>query len=303
MKIIENLIEDLTSNPTIIDSALLKAQVLAYRLNDADLKEWVNNELRGYEKESRVPDYRLLKLTLVGDVSNGYWMHSQRVLPTYHLTDEIRNRLTTHEVRGSISVVIEMANPEKDYGVSIPPEYFHLIGKKFTGGYAVQSARGIYSAGAMTQILTQVKSRLLDFVLTLSEKAEEMTSEEDLKDLSRRINVNEMFKNSIFGNGTTIIIGNNNVQSIDNNIVSNDIESLFRFLRQSNIKEDDISDLGMAISADANDITNTSSPPGIEVSKWIKKMISKAGSAGWQVSTEAAGNLLATAIAAFYGLK
>jgi hypothetical protein len=302
MNIIQELIQDLTSSTTNIESALLKAQVLAHQLEDSDLKLWVDNELRGYGKEVTLPDYRITKITLIGDVSNGYWRHSGRTLPVFHLDEKIRNKLTTREVRESISAVTEMANPEKNYSVSIQPEYFHLISEKFETGYFVESARGIHSAGAMAQIITQVKSRLLDFVLALSDKISNETSPSEFKEMAGAIDVKNMFNNAIFGSNTTIIVGNSNSQLVSNEIKKNDVESLLNFLRKNSVGEEDIGDLREALSIDNNEISSKEKPPGKHVQGWMHKMITKAGTASWQISAEAAGNLLAAAIGAFYGL-
>lgn len=302
MKIIEELIEDLTSSSTNIESALLKAQVLAHQLGDADLKKWVEDELRGYETNASVPDYRILKVTLIGNVSNGYWRHNEVTLPVLHIEDGIRKKLTTREVRESISAIREMADPEKKFAVNIHREYYPLIAKNFEKGYAIEHARGMYSPGSMTQIITEVKSRLLGFVLSLSDKISDRTSASELKEIAERIGVNKMFNNAVFGNNTTIIIGSNNNQSISNEIRKNDVDSLFNFLRKNSVCEEDISDLSNAITTDSSAITAGKDAPAAEVNSWIKRMTTKAGTASWQISTEAAGNLLAAAIAAFYGL-
>lgn len=269
MNIIEELIQDLTSSTTNIESALLKAQVLAHQLGDSGLKNWVGNELRGYEKETTLPDYRITKITLIGDVSNGYWRHPERTLPVLHLDEKIRNKLTTSEIRGSISAITEMANSENIYAVSIQPEYFPLISKHFESGYAIETARGVHSVGAMTQIITQVKSRLLDFVLALSDKISNETSPSEFKNIAGVIGVKDMFNNAIFGNNTTIIVGNNNSQLAHNEIKRNDVESLFDFLRKNNVSEEDIRELGEAVTADTNEASSEKKPPGENVGGWV----------------------------------
>jgi hypothetical protein len=301
VKIIEELIQELTSGTANIETALLKAQVLAHQLGDMDMKKWVDRELRGYENDVDVPQYRVTNVILIGDISDGYWRHPDRVLPTFHLDEKIRRKLTVREIRDSISVVNEMANPERKFFITVQPEYFHLLAQNFTNGYEIEQARGSYPAGSMTQVITQVRARLLDFVLELSSRMPGKSSPSEIKDAAERKEVNKLFNNTIFGNNTTIIIGNNNSQDIKIEVVQNDIQSLHDFLRRNHVPQEDIAELDAAISADSQ-VTEAKNLPGAQVKNWIGKMVSKAGTASWQVTAEAAGNLLSAAIAAFYGL-
>lgn len=61
MQLIDELITLLSDEKATVQSALLKAQILAHRLGDAELATWVEHELRGYPSDAEVPPYRVLR--------------------------------------------------------------------------------------------------------------------------------------------------------------------------------------------------------------------------------------------------
>lgn len=303
VRLISELIEDLTSADTSIEFCLLKAKVLAHQIGDADFKQWVNNEINGYNEEAEVPPYRTLKLTILGTISNGYYRYSDRPLPTLHIEDSIRKKLTNQSIRNGISSISSMLSTKEKYAVHISPEFYPIFNKNFAEGYEVEYAKGVHAIGAIQEIITQVKSRLLDFLLNISDQIPEKIDPSNLKKIAKDIGVNEMFKNSVFGNNTTIVIGSGSISNINNSVTENDIASLLTFLQGHGIKHEDTEELKEAIASDSNVALDAERKPGQHVSSWMKGMLAKAGTASWQISAETAGNLLATAISAYYGIK
>lgn len=82
---------------------------------------------------------------------------------------------------------------------------FGEFDKGLDNGYQVQTAWACYPAGAMIQIVTEVKSRLLEFLLELSEKFPEEVDPNNIKIRSKEVNVSEIFKNTMFGDNATVI--------------------------------------------------------------------------------------------------
>ena len=52
---INTIIEDLTNPEKSLGSVFLKVQVLAHQLRNDKLKDWVNNESNGYDKDIAIP--------------------------------------------------------------------------------------------------------------------------------------------------------------------------------------------------------------------------------------------------------
>jgi hypothetical protein len=62
MQLIEDLITTLSAERPRLEDALIKAQILAHRLGEAELRAWVDSELRGYSPGTELPPYRVLQV-------------------------------------------------------------------------------------------------------------------------------------------------------------------------------------------------------------------------------------------------
>ena len=300
MKLVDEIIDLLSAGESNLSTALFKTKVLLHKLGEKDLLSWVNGELKGYSDTDKLPNYRVLPVIVHGNVSNLAYRYQSHILPTLHIDKKIRKKLDTSYLTQSIAVIEEYAQ-QGDIQITIAPEFYPLLSKGLAGGYQIESAWGIPSAGAMTQVITEVTSRLLDFVLELSEKIPEELEENELKSKSKEIGVSDLFNNAVFGDNATIVVGDSNAQHIENTIVKNDFESLKSLLLQNKVAEDDITELSQALKNDEGCTEHEQKSLGKNVSQWIGNMVSKAASSAWNINVGAAGSLLATAIGKYYG--
>lgn len=309
MKLLDEIIDLLSTSESTLTDALLKTKVLIYRLGEKQLLSWVDSELQGYSSIESLPSYRKLKLHIKGNSTNGYWSYSDSTLPTFHLPENIKSNLENHDLVDSIARIESYAKDEKNISVSIAPEYYALFSKALGGGYQVTGAYGQFPAGAMIQVLTEVRSRLLEFVLEISDKLPNDLNGENMKSASKKADVNGIFQKTMFGNNNnfgsnnTFIIGNDNVPQITNSVINkfNDFESLAAIFRSNNINEADIQELKCAIDSDG-DISKESGEYGSQVTNWMESMLSKAASNAWDIEKGVAGSLIATALSNYYGI-
>ena len=300
MKIINEIIDILSSENSNVTSALLKTKVLLFKLGEKQLLDWVNGELQGYPLEANLPDYRVVRMIIRGNISNGHYTQTNHVLPLMHLEDDIRDYLELGQIDKSIAVVEEYAR-EDNIQKTVPPEVFAEFDKSLDNGYQVQTAWACYPAGAMIQIVTEVKSRLLEFLLELSEKFPEEVDPDNIKFRSKEVNVSEIFKNAMFGDNATVIIGDSNTQNVSNVVKINNLESLNDFLRENNVNDGDLTKLKKSIISDKNCEEHKQSEIGPNVSNWMKEMLSKAGTIAWDLNIGMASSILASAISKYYG--
>ncbi|GMQ52523.1 hypothetical protein [Halopseudomonas aestusnigri] len=303
MDLINPIIEILSSeNPNLTD-ALIKTKVLLYKLGEKHLIEWVNHELDGYGGVKDLPDYRVVGSRVKANIMNAAYSANEVDVPVYHLEHDIRDSLERSEFRQGIAAIEDLANSEGD-SVQRPISHalYGLLSEKFASGYKVQSAWCEIPKYSLIQIITQVRSRLLDFLLELSEKIPN-TDEEgtDLKKVSKEIGTESLFNNAVFGNNTTIIVGDNNAQTVDNSITTNDLNSLKKFLSSYQVSNEDLEELEVAVTEDAGSEAIAKQELGPKVKAWVKGMIGKAVDGTWTVGTGAAGNILASALNSFYG--
>lgn len=302
MKLLNDIIELLMTETGSLDEALLKTKVLLYHLEQKALVGWVNSELTGYGPSELLPDYRDVRARLFGNVSNGVYTHNNMVLPTGHLTKKQITSLEGGGMRQGLGVLEKMiAEMKKSNSLMRPlsPGCYGLLSETFDDDYYVQRAWAQIEVSQVRQILTVVRSRLLDFVLELRSEVGATSPEEDIKKMTNELDVPGMFGKAVFGDNITIMVGNHNHQQTAITVTKYDKAALADELRQHRVNEDDISELGVALNRDP--IPSRAGEYGPAVQGWMKRMIGKAIDDSWNVSIGAAGSLLATAIQKYYG--
>lgn len=300
MQLISEIIDLLSDEKSTIQSALLKAQVLAHRLGNADLKVWVENELRGYASDATLPEYRVLKCALLGTMTNGVYTYENERLPIASLSDDLLETLTRRHVRDSISTIERWVGNDA-LVVGFGPEVAARLSRELTNGYRVESVRNVHSVGAIEQMVTQIRSRLLEFCLDISDDFSAEMSTQEARTKAQELGSQDLFRNAVFGDGATVIVNGGEIASVNNTIIKSDLASLLLSLKKVGVSQSDLATLETAIAQDG---VSDPQPKAIgpRVRDWIGGMVTKAGTSAWEISIGTAGSLLATAIQKYYGL-
>jgi len=303
MDLITQIIDILSDESPNLENALIKTKVLLHRLGEKESIEWINRELNGYGDEDEVPAYRIISSQPKVTATDGYtrrWNDMPAV--TSHLSDELKDYFTRNEMRQSISGIEHLAKGEGDtLSKSIAPEFWPKLSKGLSPGIEVEYAHCEISKSQILQITTVIRSRLLDFVLELEEKLPKNASPDEMKNMSEKIGAGNLLNNAMFGDNTTIILGDHNTQTVTNTIKKNDIDSLVKHLTEKGVSKEDTEELVKAIEKDGDNIDFENKKPGSNVTNWIKDMLSKAVDSTWKINIGAAGSLLAMAVGKYYG--
>lgn len=297
--LLQEIIDNLSSDTPNLNNALWKAKVLLHRFHDEQISSWVNSELNGYPNIKEVPKYRIIHISVRGNFSNAAWQYTDQPLPTQHLEKRIRERFEKNYVTQSIAVIESYIREEKNIVVELEPEYYGLFSKALSSGFHVQRAWGIHSAGSMLQIVTEVRSRLLDFLLELSDKIPNDFEQNNIEEIQK--NIREMFANAVFGDNTSIIIGSHNTQNIKNQITANDFESLAEYFRKNSMPENDIWALKSAIEKDSGAPEHSEKKFGKNVRDWLSLMVNKAIESVWDINIAIASSLIVDSLNRYYG--
>lgn len=299
MKIIDDLINELTDKSKFLTDILIKTKVLAYKLKNSELKIWIDNELNGYPTDN-LPEYRVVSCQLVGTISNGFQRANNYPISLVGFDDELREKILTFKLSQSISTLDHFINQEKGgkMQINVPAELYGYLSKDFGGGFVVEYAKREIDKTQVVQLLTAVRTKLLDFLLKLNDEFGDDENEKILTEDQSKQKVSSIFHSSVFGNNTTIIVGDNNTQTVSN-ITKGNFKSLEKVLKENGVSQADIQELQNVIDIDKP----TNEQFGSGVKKWISKMMTKAVEGGWEISLGAAGSLLADSIATYYGWK
>jgi hypothetical protein len=301
MKIIEDIIESLTDKSNTLTDILIKTKVLAFKLKNQELQNWIDSELNGYDEKEELPKYRILSCEIMGTISNGFKQAKNYPIPLTSVSADLRKGMKTVKMSQSISALDEFIRKEKGSKMymHVPPEMYDYMSRDFEGGFVIEYARREIDRVQVIETLTSVKSKLLDFLLKLNQEI----GDEKISDLnSAQTNdlVSSLFNSSVFGNNTTIIVGDNNKQNVKN-ITKGNFESLKKEFIENDIDESDLNELKEIIDNDNPDIKTKQF--GSKVKGWMSKMMIKSMDGTWKVGIGAAGKVLADGIGTYYGWK
>lgn len=302
MKLLNEIIDSLSSQESSLTGALLKTKVLLHNIGHKELVEWVNHELNGYPHDGELPEYRILPAQVLANLANMAYQVNSHPIPLGHLDAEVRERFETARMYQSLAVLEKLTVDEDGFLESpIPMQYNGIFGRSLANGYMIQRVWSSIGKADVVQIFIQVRSRLLDFVLELKEQIGDNVSDQEIKKRTDSIDASSLFNNAIFGNNTTIVVGNHNSQDITNIISKGDFSALAEHLKKHGITESSISELQTAIRTDENSLEVRQEQYGPAVKTWLQSMLSKAVDSSWNIELGVASSLLATALQNYYG--
>ncbi len=202
-------------------------------------------------------------------------------------------------MRESINVLEQFTkDPHKHLQMPLGPEFYGPIGEALDGAW-VQKAWIQMEPTQIMHGLTEIRSRLLDFVLELQDKLGE-ADEAEMKEKAKAIDAPAMFQHAVFGDNATIVVGNQNVTTIKNIVSKGDFESLAAALRSKGVEASDVDALRAAVDADQGAVDLNKKQFGPRVKEWMTKMLGKAIDTSWQIEVGVAGGLLTEALKAYY---
>ena len=303
MKIIDDLIEEPISKSVILTDILVKTKVLAFKLKNTELQTWVDSELNGYT-DGQLPNYRILTCQITGTVSNGFQRGTNFPIPLTSLKAKERETMTTLKLVQSIATLDEIVHKSDSTKMimNVPSEMYNFLSKDFDNGFVIEFARREIGKVQIVQVLTAIRTKLLDFLLKLNE---EVGENEDVKSMTQgegKDKVTSIFSSAVFGNNTTIIVGDGNTQTLTNsNITTRNFAELEKYFSNSGMDKKDISELKAVIDNDNQDQNNHEF--GAKVKAWTQKMLGKAMDNSWKVGLAVAGKLIAEGVTRYYGWK
>lgn len=302
MKILEEIIENLSDSNFQITSALIKTKILLHKIGRKDLSEWVNNEINGYVGKENLPEYRIIPSIVLANFESFSHRATSHPIPLHHRDQNTREALQNICIRQSLASIEKLLLSEtKNFQNPIPMEFNAVLGAGLEEHFFIRNAWCSFTSHDLAQIPLQVRSRLLDFLLEIKDLIGDELTDEHIVEKISMANTSEIFNNTIFGDNTTILIGNNNHQHVDNIIKNNDFNSLKNYLKQNSVNDFDIEELRKSIEIDKNSYEISENKIGPSVKGWMKTMLSKAVDTSWNIEVGVASSILANGLQKYYG--
>lgn len=307
MKLINDIINELIDTEISISSPLLKTKVLASRLQNEVLLNWVSNELKGYNSTSGLPDYRKYSGNITGTYINGNMQYNDQPVPTVGLKRDLEEMLLSMDFYQSISSLENLKGENKSEKLehTFPAELTGLIQQNWRkmGNPYLQlvNCKKSVSVNAVVEILAFVRNNLLDFMLKIDSEFGNITEIEELKTKKEEITtiMNQTIINNS-GDGNILNTGEKANITATININKGNIEELTKHLQEIGLSNADTIELIEIIDTEEPNFDNKTF--GQKVNTWTQKMLGKALDGSWNIGIGAAGNLIAEAVKSYYGM-
>ena len=293
--LLDEIIATLSDEKGSLNSALLKTKVLLHSLGKKDLASWVTNELKGYPDEN-VPDYRIVSAEVHGHVTSYAWQPTDYVLPIMHLSEEQRKNLITFHCTMSIASIEESIRHGKKLIRHLPPEFGALFQKVLTPGTSVFSAWCAINMVDVENILSEVRSRLLDFALELRDVVGIDVPEKELAAKAASVDTEKLFNTAVYGTGNTIIIGSHTFQAATNE--KDDVNGLLDAVGKLGFQQGELEGLRQAVLEDK---TQGKTPDVTEgaTGRWYAKALKEAGKGAVKAGIDVVSSVIVKAIKAY----
>jgi hypothetical protein len=301
MKLVGKVINELIDSDKSLVGPLLKTQVLASRLKNEQLLLWVTDELSGYRVDADVPAYRISDGDVKGTIVNGNRQYPDCSISLSHLPDKEVTAIKFVKVVNSVKS-LENLKDSKRIAISINGERQAYIEQSVRDlGNPYYQILKIYTVPSITlfsDILSSIRSKLLNFMLTLEKEFGNESKIKDLKDKNSAINY--IMNTTINGDGNLVNTGDNASIEAVIHIQKADKNGLANVLRSNGIDETDISALLEIVDKDVPPEKNKYSKG---VAEWMTRLLNKSIAGSWQVGIGAAGGIIADALSAYFGWK
>ena len=305
MSLIKEIQEAAVDSSIDLPTLLRKCRLLAARMRNQDLAQWVDYELNRYPSRESLPSYRILGAQSFGDfydsLGNGI---KSAPIPSYSVPSEVREFVTTQSFLvgvGEIDAMVQNFKNSPTIQLRWSSDVSLRLGESIYAGFSCFGAWKMVSRSAVIGILETVRNRILEFSIEIEAK---ISDDADMSSLAEfpQDRSQQIFQTVIYGEVGNLSYGSSGFsQTAEFHVAKNDQSSLRRFLESHEVTEKDICELVNALKEDVE--PDQQGKLGKRTSEWIGKMVGKAVSGTWNVSSSAAADLLKQAILSYYGLS
>lgn len=174
MTLLHEIQTSLMQEGTGIGPILLKLRFLASRLGSDLLEDWVKHEVGGYPEDVPVPDYRKMRVSYTAGFNGPYGSAINNApIPSCLIEKFAGRQWTIHEERQSVAAIDDLIQFSKGKGGRLNIDASDLIlllqGNVYPG-YACNSVAGFIPVGALVELQSSVRNRILELTIKLEKE-------------------------------------------------------------------------------------------------------------------------------------
>lgn len=219
--LVESIIYDIADSKIKIGDLLRKTRILAFKLQNENLKSWLDNEVNGYSDEDELPQYRKLSAVLFGQITQnrgfaGLAQHAHFRLPVDHLDDKIRSLVQSWNCYNPISEIQHIIDAQSNEGclhVTCNTKIISLIQQRLEWNVHIDQIWLEVQIYDLVNIIESVKNQLLEMMLTIDSELElgvDFNLPQDRQRVNRIVN-NITAGVANFGDNSHLELSNNTI--------------------------------------------------------------------------------------------
>jgi AbiTii len=210
---------------TDLATLLRKCKVLAARLGNQEFKMWVDNELSGYKSYNDLPEYRVSNVFSKGHFAGPFNSGINNAdIPLFCIPEECREMMSKSHMSEPIASIESLVSKNKSGSVQEPwnPDFVARVGRDIYTGMNCMQAWKVIPIGAIIALLSEVRNRILSFVLEI-EAEDPKAGEAELNSTPvPQEKVEQIFHMTINGNVQNVATGSHDFkQHVNNNTDTN----------------------------------------------------------------------------------
>lgn len=168
MSLLQEIQAAATDGTTDLETLLRKCRILASRLKNNDLKNWVQWELDGYPHDVNLPEYRIISCQSFGQFLGAFGRQLNNApIPGNCIPSEARDVLTSIKMRQGVGSLKSIENTSESGAVrfALPADLNAIIGDRIYEGFVLALGWRMISVDAIDGILSTIRNRVLNFTL------------------------------------------------------------------------------------------------------------------------------------------
>lgn len=204
------IIKDLIMNKINVLQAMQSLDFMLEDINDTEIKDWVNNEINGYKKDDKIPEYRKVSTMLIGDIQVGYAIYKNVNIP--FVDKEAFEFFSKADINNPLSTIMKLAeaeNESSEHSLCLDANTVLVNKYQQTNGSVIRARREL-SVYSYNTILSTIKDKILNIFKVLEENYGNLDELYiDFSDDAKKSKVIEKIETIVY-NDNSVNIGDNN---------------------------------------------------------------------------------------------
>ena len=209
---IDEIRDDILNSEKSISEALRKALILAYKLKNADFKQWVDQELEGYSHDADAPNYRYFPTMSYGSFQSFQGIMRHVPIPTLPMPEFMRTKLSNIILFNGVKELENLIkNAEKnELHMPWPPDFIAYYNSRVNTDphFSCVEAYRVITTSQIIGVLDNIRNKLLKFLLEIEDLFPDVKGVDEISAKVTPSQVINIFQNCIFDK--KIEIGSNN---------------------------------------------------------------------------------------------